>query len=121
AATDALAARLQAAGLAPPDLAELVPTPAARRALERLIKAGLAVRTFDQVQKRELVFHRDAIAEARTGLAPHLAPPGLTVGEAGAALGMTRKFSVPLLEYLDTVRFTRRLGDRRVLGPGPRD
>ena len=116
AAADALAARLQAAGLAPPDLADLAATPAAKRALERVLKDGRAVRTFDQVQKRELVFHRDAIAEARGRLTPYLASPGATVGEAGAVLGMSRKFSVPLLEYLDTTRFTRRQGDRRVLG-----
>ncbi len=115
-----LAARLQAAGLAPPDLAELTATPAGRRALDRVLKAGLAVRTFDQAQKRELVFHQDAVEQARTRLAPHLAPPGLTVGEAGAVLGMTRKFSVPLLEYLDAIRFTRRQGDRRVTGPAAR-
>ncbi len=116
----ALAARLQTAGLAPPDLAELTATPAARRALQQVLKDGLATRTVDQVHKREVVFHRDAIGDARRRLAPHLAPPGLTVGEAGAVLGMTRKFSVPLLEYLDTTRFTRRMGDRRVLGPaGP--
>ncbi len=114
---DALAARLRAAGLAPPDLAELTATPAAKRALDRVLKDGLAVRTVDQVHKRELVFHRDAVADARMRLAPHLAPPGVTVGEAGTALGMTRKFSVPLLEYLDATRFTRRQGDRRVLGP----
>ena len=116
AAADALAARLLVAGLAPPDLAELTATPAAKRALQRVLKDGRAVRTFDQMQKRELVFHCDALAEARTRLAPHLVPPGLTVGEAGAVLGMTRKFSVPLLEYLDTACFTRRQGDRRVLG-----
>ncbi len=112
-----LAARLKAGGLTPPDVPELAPTAAAQRALAQLLKDGHGVRTFDQVQKRELVFHRDAVAEARTRLAPRLTPPGLTVGEAGAVLGQTRKFSVPLLEYLDMIRFTRRVGDRRVLGP----
>jgi selenocysteine-specific elongation factor len=116
----ALAERLRDAALAPPDPADLAPSPTARRTLEALVKAGVAVKTLDRVQKRELVFHRDAVARACAELTPHLAPPGLTVGEAGARLGMTRKFSVPLLEYLDAVRFTRRLGDRRVLGPaGP--
>ena len=117
----AMSQRLKAGGLAPPDLAELAATPAAKRALERLLKDGEAVRTFDRVQKRELVFHVGAVADARARLRPHLVPPGLTVGEAGAVLGMTRKFSVPLLEYLDTVRFTRRQDDRRVLGPAARD
>ena len=114
---DGLGRRLQACGLAPPDLSELAPTAAGKRALDLLLKRGDVVRTFDRVQKRELVFHRDAVADARARLAPRLAPPGLTVGEAGALLAMTRKFSVPLLEYLDTTRFTRREGDRRVLGP----
>ena len=117
----ALAQRLRNGGLAPPDLSELAPTPAARRALERLLKDGEAVKTFDRVHKREIVFHRDAVAAARAALRPRLATPGLTVGEAGAALGMSRKFSVPLLEHLDAVRFSRRLGDRRVLGPAAGD
>jgi selenocysteine-specific elongation factor len=113
----ALAERLRTAGLRPPDLAELAPTPAARRALDQVVRSGEGVRTLDRVQKRELVFHRDAVALAQSTLRPHLEPPGLTVGEIGAVLGLTRKFSVPLLEYLDTLRFTRRMGDRRVLGP----
>ena len=41
---------------------------------------------------------------------------GLLVREAGEALGISRKFSVPLLEHLDAIQFTRRVGDRRVLG-----
>jgi selenocysteine-specific elongation factor len=32
------------------------------------------------------------------------------------ALGISRKYSVPLLEYLDTIQFTQRVGDRRILG-----
>jgi len=38
------------------------------------------------------------------------------VAEAGTALGISRKYSVPLLEYLDAIGFTRRVADRRVLG-----
>jgi selenocysteine-specific elongation factor len=57
----------------------------------------------------------EAVARARLALAPLLAPPGLLVKEAGAVLGISRKFSVPLLEYLDAVKFTRRVDQRRVL------
>jgi selenocysteine-specific elongation factor len=71
------------------------------------------------VQKRELVFHAEAIETAKRRLAPLLAtPPGLLVGEAGAALGISRKYCVPLLEHLDAIRFTRRIADRRVLARG---
>jgi selenocysteine-specific elongation factor len=108
---------LRAAGLDPPNTDKLAPTPLARRILEQLAKDGRVVKTLDRVQKREVVFHPDAIAEVKARLRPLLGGAGLTTGEIGAALGISRKFSVPLLEYLDVVRFTRRQGDRRMLGP----
>jgi selenocysteine-specific elongation factor len=79
------------------------------------VREGAVVRTTDRVQKRDIVFHPDAIDAARRRLAPLLGAPGLLVKEAGEALGISRKFSVPLLEHLDAVRFTRRVADRRVL------
>ncbi|MDQ2801975.1 MAG: selenocysteine-specific translation elongation factor [Pseudomonadota bacterium] len=87
-----------------------------RRSIARLVHDGVLVRVFDHVQKREIVFHREAIEHARRILAPLLADDaGLLVTEAGAALGISRKYSVPLLEHLDAIQFTRRIGDRRVL------
>jgi selenocysteine-specific elongation factor len=114
AAARKLADLLLAAGLSPPDPATLMPPPLARRLTDRLVRDHIAIRTFDVVQKREIIFHRDAIDAARRILAPHLAtPPGLRVGEAGALLGISRKYAVPLLEHLDAIHFTRREGDRR--------
>ena len=114
-----LAEALRRGGLAPPDLPEATDFQV-RRMLDRLVREGLVVRARDRVQKRDVLFHRDAIEEARRRLAPLLAAgEGLLVKEAGLALGISRKFSVPLLEHLDAIRFTRRVGDRRVLGePG---
>jgi selenocysteine-specific elongation factor len=109
-----MAEALRQGGLAPSDLA--LDTREARAALQDLVRAGIAVRAPDRVQKREVVFHREAIEAARRRLADLLAgPPGLTVGEIGRALGISRKFSVPLLEHLDAVGFTRRNADRRLL------
>jgi selenocysteine-specific elongation factor len=117
---EALALRLaeafRVAALTPPDTAIAASTPSAKRGLDRLVREGVIVRTYDRVQKRELLFHRDAVTEARRRLAPLLAEPGLLVKDAGAALGISRKYSVPLLEYLDTIQFTQRVGDRRILG-----
>ncbi|WP_342154147.1 SelB C-terminal domain-containing protein [Methylorubrum sp. SB2] len=64
-----------------------------------------------------MLFHRDAIETGKAQLAQTFSgqPAGFLAKEAGAALGISRKFSIPLLEHLDTVRFTRRNGDRRVL------
>ena len=41
--------------------------------------------------------------------------PGVTVATLRDATGSSRKFILPLLEYLDAQRFTRRQGDARVL------
>ncbi len=39
----------------------------------------------------------------------------MTAGDAKNLLGSTRKYSIPLLEYLDQIGFTVRQGDKRVL------
>ena len=115
-----LAELLRRGGLSPPDPALASPGPQVKRLLDRLVREGVAIRAVDRVQKREVLFHREAIEDARRRLAPLLAhPPGLLVSEAGAALGISRKYSVPLLEYLDAIQFTRRVADRRVLARRP--
>jgi selenocysteine-specific elongation factor len=43
------------------------------------------------------------------------ANPRLGVGEFKDLTGLSRKFAVPLLEYLDTQRITRRMGNERVI------
>lgn len=42
-------------------------------------------------------------------------PDGITVGSVRDATGSSRRYILPLLEYLDAQRFTRRVGDARVL------
>ena len=111
-----LAEALRLGGLSPPDPASVALGPQTRRLVDRLIKEGVVVRAVDKVQKREVLFHSEAVELAKTRLAPLLAGgPGVLVGEAGAALGISRKYCVPLLEHLDAIRFTRRIADRRVL------
>ncbi|NOT01601.1 MAG: selenocysteine-specific translation elongation factor [Phycisphaerales bacterium] len=44
---------------------------------------------------------------------------GVTVAQVRERLASSRKYAVPLLEYLDRARFTRRVGDRRVLFGNP--
>ena len=110
-----LAEILRRAGLSPPEPQAIAPGPATRALVDRLVRQGVLVRAPDPAQGREIIFHYDAVTEARRLLARHLAPPGLLVREAGAVLGISRKYSVPLLEYFDAVKFTRRIADRRVL------
>ncbi len=110
-----LACTLRSAGLTPPDLAEIAPDVTRRRLVDRLVREGVVIRAPDRVQKREVFFHRETVESARHRLMTLLGGEGLLVGEIGAALGISRKFSVPLLEYLDSIRFTRRVSERRVL------
>ncbi|MBE7199193.1 MAG: SelB C-terminal domain-containing protein, partial [Parafilimonas terrae] len=109
------------AGLNPPDESEAVGRDVRRReALTYLVGAGTVIRAVDRVQRRAVLFHRDAVASARTRLTeafPNAATPetGFLAREAGATLGISRKFSIPLLEHLDATGFTRRAGDRRII------
>jgi len=41
--------------------------------------------------------------------------PKIGVGEFKDLTGVSRKFAIPLLEYLDRQRVTRRVGDERVI------
>lgn len=109
-------------GLTPPDVAEVAGRDDRRhRALHYLARTGMLVRTIDRVQKREIVFHRDAVALAAERVAAALLgnTDGLTLGELTKLLGITRKFGVPLLEHLDRIGVSRRHGDRRILAIAP--
>ena len=64
----------------------------------------------------DLVFHRDALEGLRQlVIAQKTTTPKLNVIAFKALLGVTRKYAIPLLEYLDRERVTRRLGDERVI------
>ena len=64
----------------------------------------------------ELVFHRDALQQLRQQIVRQKAKtPKLNVGSFKDLFGITRKHAIPLLEYLDRERVTRRVGDDRVI------
>ncbi len=64
----------------------------------------------------ELVFHRDALAGLKQQVAAQKSKtPKLNVGSFKDLFGITRKHAIPLLEYLDRERVTRRVGDERVI------
>jgi selenocysteine-specific elongation factor len=110
-----IAETLRHARLTPPSPTEIVTSRQSKRALDLLLRNGVVVRTVDRAKGREIVFHREAIEDAQRRLAPLLEqPPGLLVTEIGAALGISRKYSMPLLDHLDEIQFTRRIQDRRI-------
>jgi selenocysteine-specific elongation factor len=64
----------------------------------------------------ELVFHRSALEQLRRLMAEQKAmSPKIDVGRFKDLIGVTRKYAIPLLEYLDQQRITRRVGDERII------
>jgi len=64
----------------------------------------------------DLVFHRDALEGLRNlVLAQKTKTPKINVVAFKDLIGVTRKYAIPLLEWLDRERVTRRVGDERVI------
>jgi selenocysteine-specific elongation factor len=62
----------------------------------------------------ELVFHRSALEALRRQMAAYKAKSAqIDVGKFKELTGITRKYAIPLLEYLDRERVTKRVGDAR--------
>ena len=105
------------AGLAVPSVKEVLAALAieARRS-EKLLQLLLRDRALVRITP-DLIFHRDALAGLRPKLAAYKAAKGerISVPAFKDLTGITRKYAIPLLEYLDRERVTRRQGDERVI------
>jgi selenocysteine-specific elongation factor len=96
--------RFQQAGLEPP-LLDGIP----RAMLETLIKTQKLVRV-----SPDLVFHAEAIAGLRESVISRKGRR-FSVPEFKSWTNISRKYAIPLLEYLDRQHVTRRDGDARVV------
>src|SRR6202162_774490 len=64
----------------------------------------------------ELVFHQTALMDLRHKIAAlKTTAPKIDVARFKDMTGVSRKYAIPLLEYLDRERVTRRVGDERVI------
>jgi selenocysteine-specific elongation factor len=64
----------------------------------------------------DLVFHQSALHGLRQLMAAQKnKSPKIDVATFKDLLGVTRKYAIPLLEYLDQQRVTRRVGDERII------
>jgi hypothetical protein len=110
---------LSGAGLAPPTVTELSASTRADKyaiggALRALAKAGRAVKLTDEL-------FVDAAAAAdfkRRATDALLARGSLTTLELKDLAGASRKFAIPLCEWLDREHVTLRVGDKRTLRRG---
>ncbi len=105
-------------GLKPPELDVVLKRDRRRKTLYYyLVESGALVPTTDRTSNRTVVFHQSVIDALGPVLERALAgSDGLRVSELNQLLNTTRKFSVPLLEYLDSIGVTQRDGDLRFLG-----
>jgi len=64
----------------------------------------------------DLVFHRDALESLRKRMTEQkTTTPKMDVARFKDFAGVSRKYAIPLLEYLDREHVTRRVGDERVI------
>jgi selenocysteine-specific elongation factor len=64
----------------------------------------------------ELVFHRSALDQLRKSLtAQKTKSVKIDVGRFKELTGVSRKYAIPLLEYLDRERVTKRVGNERII------
>ena len=110
-------------GLTPPDAATVARTSGIPPAeVEKLTALLLRQKTLQRLDT--LIFHAEVLAALKkeiAGLKP-ASPESSSGGRATVDVamfkeryGMSRKFAIPLLEYLDRERVTRRVGDSRIV------
>ena len=110
-----LESQVRQGGGTPPDLGALA-TPGSEDAalVELLIDVGALVVLRNHALRQTLVFHAEALDEALSNLRTAFPPSAeFATGAARAALGTSRKFIVPILEFLDARGDTVRNGDVR--------
>ena len=105
----------QAALTVPPAAEVLAKLPVDRPRAEKILQILLREKTLVKVGEG-LLFHRAAIDRLRAVLAERKKRnPRLDVAAFKEMTGVTRKYAIPLLEYLDRERVTRREGDARII------
>ena len=104
------------AALKAPMMRELLPKlpvdpSRARKILQTLLREGVLVKV-----SQDLVFHRESVERLKSLLKEHKSR-SKTIGVPAFKnlAGISRKYAIPLLEYLDREKITRRVGDERLI------
>jgi selenocysteine-specific elongation factor len=116
-AKEQIAQAFQKTGLTVPSVREVLSQLAiesrrAEKLLQILLRENVLVRV-----SPELIFHAEALNGLRGLLQSYKKTKGERIGVPSfkGLTGVTRKYAIPLLEYLDRQRLTRRAGDERVI------
>jgi selenocysteine-specific elongation factor len=116
-AKEQISSAFQKAGLTVPSAKEVLSQLAidsrnAEKILQILLRDKVLVRV-----SPELIFHAEALQQLNALLQKYKQSKGerISVPSFKDLTGITRKYAIPLLEYLDRQRVTRRAGDERVI------
>ncbi|MHB8526572.1 MAG: selenocysteine-specific translation elongation factor [Candidatus Acidiferrales bacterium] len=116
-AKEQIAQEFERAGLAVPAVNEVlaklsVDLRRGQKLLQILVREKTLIKVTD-----DLVFHTSAVKRLRGLLAAYKKEKGdrLPIAAFKELAGVSRKYAIPLLEYLDRERLTRRAGDERAI------
>lgn len=110
---EALRRKWQQSGLTPPDIGAAAEECGIAKG-ESLEYAQYLCEMNEWLHIDQFYFSRDNIEKAKEQLLQYLHEHGeITVSEAREVWGISRKYTVPLVEYFDQQKITRRDGDKR--------
>jgi len=116
AARDHIVQAFAAAGLTVPAASDVlaglkIDRARSHKILQLLLKEKVLVKVAE-----DLIFHPDALGKLKEMLARQKTKSDrINVGGFKELTGLSRKYAIPLLEYLDRERVTRRQGDERII------
>ncbi len=109
-------AKLEAYGLTPPNLKEFAQEiknteKQTKDILERLVHKKKVVRV-----KADLYLESNVVERLKDTVLVYLKEKGeMTPGDFRVLFNISRKYTIPILEYLDEIKLTIRVGDKRVI------
>ncbi len=110
-----VAESFEAAGLSTPSFEEVVNKLAIDPSeLRRLMTLLLRDKTLVKIGTEEIYFHQIALTNLRSQL-NDLRGQTIDVARFKQLTGLSRKYAIPLLEYLDRERVTRKVGEHRLV------
>jgi selenocysteine-specific elongation factor len=115
-AKEQILSAFEKAGLAVPSASEVLKSlKVDRRRADKILQILLKEKELVRVTE-DLIFHRAALAHLGELVARRKKQsPRINVGVFKELTGLSRKYAIPLLEYLDRERVTRREGDERII------
>lgn len=112
---DELTEKIESSPASPPTVSEIASgLGRARQAVAELLNLGVKEGRLVRVSP-DLYFSKAAMDEIERKLKECTPPEGITVSDFRVAVGTSRKYALPLLEYFDRNRVTARIGDVRKL------